>query len=97
MSVDNWTVCPKCKKLAQQAQEEDLQKLLKKYGEIPAIDFMADLNALNARPKPVQSSTLREDYQISIDINGKFSVNYRARCEICEFSFQFTHEKTKIV
>lgn len=88
MSADNWTICPKCKKLVEEKQRKLEEKVVKSYGQIPAEEYMLLLEK-SKQPLKIESS-LREDYDIGID-EDDFSVNYRSGCRVCGFSFNYKY------
>ena len=40
-----------------------------------------------------EDTSLREDYETGIRLDGTFVVDYQATCEICDFSFKYYYEK----
>ena len=38
-------------------------------------------------------NTLREDYDIGIDENGEFEIDYCASCKECKFQFKFNYKQ----
>ena len=101
MSADNWGVCPKC--FAGKTQEcTNLSTALKEaYGKIPAqkyLDFVQRVERVREESENFEQRTLREDYEIWIDEDGIFSIDYRSRCDECKFSFSYKHsEKVPLV
>lgn len=85
MSADRWGVCPRCKA----KREDDVRALdsdlAQSYGEVPIEQFghlRAERDKLaNAEPE----HTLREDYEIWIDEDGRFYASYAAHCSVCQF------------
>ena len=90
MSADNWTVCPKCKEKAKQAQAALLSRVETDYGKVAAAEY---LELVKQSKQPIEEEhTLREDYEIGI-WEGEFRVFYGARCEECGFSHEFEHRE----
>lgn len=90
MSADRWSMCPGCKKKAEQKRKDLLKQIEDGYGKIPADEFM-ELVERSAQPqKPLTLNTLREDWEIGI-YEGEFGVDYYASCEECGFSYVFKH------
>ena len=95
MSADNWGICPTCK--AAKAKKADMaeKSAEKKYGNIPADAYMALMeevaNLRSAAAADSDERTLREDYELGVDSEGTFEVNYRASCQTCDFKFSFKH------
>lgn len=46
-----------------------------------------------AEPAQVEEDTLREDYEIGVDLRGEFEVRYRCCCGKCGFEFKFRHDE----
>ena len=82
MSADNWCPCPKCKKVAN-------DKLEISYGNVPEGEY---LRLLENKSK-TDENTLREDYEIWTDPEGKFTVSYSCICSVCDFSFEYRYSK----
>jgi hypothetical protein len=94
MSADNWGTCPKCKADEEARKQRAKEKLDESYGKIPAAEYLRKAEQLGVVPE--YNPTLREDYQIYIDDAGVFSVEYRARCEVCGFEFVHDFEKNTL-
>lgn len=96
MSADNWTTCPRCMKAARDAAAKAAKKLLADYGKISADEYARRTiaQATGAR-KPVD--TLREDWEVGMDANGKFTVNYAASCDVCGFSFEHKESRFAVI
>lgn len=86
MSADNWGVCPKCKRLAE-------QKAVSAYGKVSEEEYLA---TLANRDKAAKEQNLREDYEVGTDKDGKFYVSYGCSCDKCGFSFEFNHKQNLI-
>lgn len=90
MSADNWTICPKCKSRDAVLNEARILAPAKAYGKVSP-DAYAKL--LEQAQNLIQTEdTLREDYEIGIR-NGKFSVDYCASCQACDFIHKFKYEE----
>ena len=91
MSADNWAICPKCNAAKIAAKEKQLLDAGASYGKVEPAEYLRMLEAAN---KPIDSeSTLREDYEIEVDTNGEFSVDYRCLCNDCKFAFRYKHSE----
>ncbi len=90
MSADHWGICPKCLKAQIEIQAKKVQKVNDSYGKVPQEAYMKSLEALQQH-KLIEEFTLREDYDIGIDGNGEFYIDYRASCEKCGFEFGYKH------
>jgi len=54
----------------------------------------ANAKKLSGVEKPNElKETLREDYEIGIDEDGLFYVNYGGRCDECGLVYKFNHEE----
>ncbi len=88
MSVDNWGICPKCMAIQEKKKEELRKKMDLSYGKISAEEYHELFLEIT---KPINiKSTLRENYDIWIDEEGKFEIVYLASCNSCGFKFDFT-------
>ena len=94
MSADNWRVCPQCV-AKERAEVAALKKLAdKSYGKVSAQEWQSKIAAIAEREslEDDMPASLREDYELWIDDNGKFHVSYRASCQDCPYKFSFKHE-----
>lgn len=99
MSADNWAVCPKCLKKANDDLEKAREKLNKAYGIVPSIEYLKMFQETERSIESVSSyamkAELREEYEIGIDENN-FYVSYSASCQECGFKYSYqTEEKIK--
>jgi hypothetical protein len=85
VSANNWGICPRCKA----KREDDVRALdidlAQSYGEVPIEQFdhlRAERDKL-ATAEPER--TLREDYEIWINQDGRFYASYVAHCSVCQF------------
>ncbi len=91
MSPTNWAVCPKCSNSAKLQLEEEKKKVEESYGKVSSQEYR---KLEQERPKSVKlEPTLREDFDIGILVEGKFSVVYNARCDKCGLKHSFKHEE----
>ncbi len=93
MSANNWTECPKCKR----DKAANIKKLKSRhateYGKIP----LAEYQKIGEQITDLESEsdggeTLREDYEIWINKDGVFTVDYGCSCDRCKFKFSFKHQ-----
>lgn len=89
MSADNWAKCPSCRKEKEISIEARKKNLESFYGKIPGETYVQRSQDLAKELEQELSTTLREDYDIGIDIDGEFMVEYRAKCDICNFKYNF--------
>ena len=91
MSANNYVVCPACRAKAFKERERSVEHAKAQYGKLSPEDFM---NAMALAQKPIQlGSSLREDWEIGMDDDGEFGINYSASCSRCSFKFEFSHEE----
>jgi hypothetical protein len=95
MSADNWTICPKCKKNVRETEESRSEKVANAYGKIDASEWLKLVETAGIE-LPVECS-FREDYEIGIESEGGFYINYSGRCRVCNFSYKFTHTSENIL
>lgn len=91
MSADNWTTCPQCVKQAAKNAENLYAKAAKLYGKVGHDEYtkaMEDAVQASGYRDRVQHS-LREDYELGVDSDGKFSVSYWCSCKTCGFSWSY--------
>lgn len=93
MSADNWSLCPKCAVISEQQRQKKQAKADKAYGKVSAEEYKRLLDDANFIQLPRE--TLREDYEISTDKDGQFSVDYGAGCTVCRFTFEY-HYTTQV-
>jgi hypothetical protein len=89
MSADNWTTCPKCRRTAERERAEKIASATARYGQDRPEDW---LYLMREAEKPLDlKETLREDYYIGVDDEGRFVARYCCRCEECGFAHEFEH------
>jgi len=91
MGADNWGVCPRCEKNHQKEIEKRNKALAAAYGKLPVDEFLALKKDTEDFTNKEPEQTLREDYGIGTEADGKFSVGYRCSCKTCGFTFNFEH------
>lgn len=86
MGANNWRVCPKCKKDREVRAEELSIEAAEAYGKVSVEEW----KSLDAKAKecaqPLDSETLREDYEIGMQSDGEFFFDYGCSCSVCGFS-----------
>jgi hypothetical protein len=93
MSADAWRVCPRCRDRADKKAEQEAIDVTAKYGKIPHDEYMREFKAATARAEEELEDTLREDYELRTDEEGRFYVNYSCYCTACGFEHKFRHEQ----
>ncbi len=83
MSADNWTTCPNCRQLAE-------TKVASSYGKVSEDEYLA---ILEAKKSIKNEPTLREDYEMWTDEDGKFTVSYSCSCSVCKFHFDYKYSQ----
>lgn len=75
MGADNWAVCPKCLK---ERKLTKIQKAQKAYGKVSLEEFNDLLNVAKAEDEEYEENkfTLREDFEIGINEDGKFIIGF---------------------
>jgi len=91
VSADNWTICPRCAKLALGKKLFLSLKAAESYGKVSEDEYWEMLDDIQPLTNP--GNTLREDYEIGI-YDGVFDVSYRGHCPKCGFTKEFTHTET---
>jgi hypothetical protein len=91
MSADNWTFCPRCREKHEKEWVEKVSIIEDLYGKIPAEEFISKREDL--KTKPELELTFREDYEIGLGKDGKFSISYGGFCQICKFHFDYSYSK----
>lgn len=90
MSADNWAICPRCKKQHEKSVEDRKKKVEKKYGKIPSNEYLELMKKSKEKLK-LEVSTLREDYEIRVDVDGHFEIKYSCHCWVCKLEHVFNH------
>jgi hypothetical protein len=95
MSANRWSQCQKCRVLRDKAIADAIERAKAAYGTVSEKKYQAVLQEVlaNADKVPELGESLREDWDIGIEQDGKFSVGYRAYCEKCDFSFEYRYEQ----
>ncbi len=62
------------------------------YGKLSVEDYAAKFSEASSIPyRPAES--LREDWEIYTDEQGRFAVSYGCSCEKCGFEFSYQHKE----
>ena len=91
MSADRWAICPKCRKKAVGEKESLIKKAEDGYGQLSQKDY--ETIVFDSRTPINLTETLREDYEIYMEDDGLFSVEYSASCDTCGFKYNFNHSE----
>ena len=95
MSANNWRTCPRCMKQALETKDRLQKQATESYGKIPVDEYVKFQKA--AERDISLEETLREDYEIGIDVTGDFSASYRAHCSSCGFKYEFKHNEKVVI
>ena len=90
MSVDNWTICPKCKTKKENDAKKERLEMEASYGKVTSSKYLSLIDDL-LNKEDEEQKTLREDYGIGMDELGTFSVNYSASCTKCKFKYSYDY------
>lgn len=91
MSADNWTQCPKCNKMVEDAKQKQIDKARVSYGKVSPEEY--EVAILASKEPAVFNETLRENYWFYMKSDGFFKVSYSAFCDRCGFKHTFTHSE----
>lgn len=81
MSADAWRECPRCK--------DQLEEILKNsYGKVSAEEYLRIVSETEDR---IEETPFREDYEILMDDEGEFYINYHGECTQCGLKHKFKH------
>ena len=94
MGADNWGKCPQCIKLHNEEVKADHEALMAAYGDIDAGEFARIMRELDIKTNNgVMSNTLRENYELHMSADGVFTIDYRASCKTCGFSYKYNESE----
>lgn len=91
MSANNWTVCPRCKREAEQRMDALRTQVATSYGKMGAEEWLRLRD--ESLKKLVIAEDFREDYEIYGASEGGIEVSYRGGCQKCGLSCKFTYSK----
>lgn len=92
MSANNWTTCPKCKDRAATKQAQAAMDAAEAYGKVTIAQY-EHLKLQIVEAAKFDRETMREDYELGVDQNGRFYVDYSCSCQTCDFEFSYRHEQ----
>lgn len=85
MSASNWRECPRCLDQAEKDHTKQYEEWKESYGKVPIGEYEA--NRPNTHPEDV-GETLREDYELGINVDGIFYMRYHSSCDSCDFEYK---------
>jgi hypothetical protein len=91
MSADNWTTCPECSAKEKAKREAAAKRASEAYGKV-SIEKHRELCEAAQQQKPLDS-TLREDYELGVDDDGVFRIDYHCSCNKCGFVWTCKREE----
>jgi hypothetical protein len=89
MSPKNWTECPQCEKMANQARNKQIQTAEASYGKVPQGKFLELIGPAYETVK--LEETLRENYEFYFKDNI-LHVRYCCSCDKCGFKFEYNKD-----
>jgi hypothetical protein len=90
MSADAWRECPQCLARGENKKKEEAMTAKKAYGKVSMEEFDRIRQAeLESDDDTEQLETLREDYEISMQQDGKLYIDYACSCTECGFRANF--------
>jgi len=102
MSVDNFTICPKCHgiKIDEITKiEQETKRVKEMYGKVPPEEYLEAANALGelaSKEFITKTETLAEYYEFYMTEDGDFNAKYKCICTSCGFKFEFNHKENAI-
>ena len=93
MSANNLAICPKCEIKRKNNQEELTEIARNAYGKVSEKEFAKLHEEATGRQLIEPGHSLQENFEIGIDEEGYFAINYGAKCKTCGFKFNFNHEE----
>lgn len=95
MSANNWATCPRCLAEAEKTKTALAAEAAAAYGKVPEDEY-AQMRE-QSREDITLDSTMREDYELGVNMLGEFRLSFSASCGTCGYRFEFeTTEQTKI-
>lgn len=93
MSANRWSQCPTCIKGHHEVVAEKLAATRDSYGKIGAADYEALVKEHEAAARKTLPESLREDWELGVEEDGRFYIGYTASCQDCGYRFNFQHEQ----
>jgi hypothetical protein len=93
MSANNWANCPNCEANRIKRAEEAYNNAERLYATVPPKKYLELVRNAESIESEHRTCSLREDYEIGIDTDGVFSIDYRASCVECDFVFSFKDKR----
>lgn len=97
MSANKWGVCPQCVARTTYDNIAMARKVVEAYGSVTQEKYAAlSVQAYKMRHSEPEES-MREYYEIGINSEGKFEVDYATSCDTCDFRFTYQFQQQIIV
>lgn len=94
MSANNWATCPNCLEKALNDKSLASATAREAYGVVSQLEYENMMQRARNMPAGPSSETLREDYEIGLEADGRFYVTYTGQCTRCSFKHHFSYEKS---
>ena len=99
MSAKNWSDCPRCRILAARFDDQ-IKKIVDEryYGKVSPQQFRLVQRAVEKIENPYSNErqpSLREDYEVFVDKEGRLKFRYLGSCEYCGYDIAGSYE-TKV-
>ena len=92
MSANNWRRCPKCELNQDKERQKALDEIGATYGKVPSGEWLKKCKEIQSKFGELEES-MREDYELSTNDQGRFYVSYCCSCSVCKFKFHFKHQE----
>lgn len=86
MNADEWTICPKCRRVAAEENRVAEHHLDDIYGKVPREEWEDMQRSVTVLVSTELIETLYENFTIGIQ-GSDFRFEYKARCAACDFSY----------
>ena len=91
MSANNWAWCPQCMRNAEAVQVAAQASVEAVYGVIPSEEHAA--RRAEAYKDIELPTSMREDWEVGMNLIGELHIYYKAECDNC--GFRFVHENKR--
>lgn len=93
MGANNWRICPRCQRRAEQAREKAMAQAAASYSKVDAETWRL---ASEAAHQPIElTETFSEYYELGTTLDGTFYVSYGGDCSACKFVVEFDHKEKR--
>jgi len=95
MSADEWTTCPACLKAGKNKRKKWNEKLKKAYGKVSPEKYIELKNRAESDCDS-RNESLAEYYEIGVNEDGYFYVDFSGHCDSCGYSFTYKHNENTL-